>query len=279
MSLDQPWRESTFISIDLETTGKYPLDAEICEMAAVKWRAGQIVGTFQTLIKPTHRMSTEVIAIHNITNEMVESAPKLADKLGEFHGFIGDGFVLAHHAPFDLGFLSWDFEKARLPLPSHPAFCTSLLSRALNFNVANHRMPTLIEHFKLPPVQLHRAMDDAQVALQIALKYFEKVGDGASVRDIQNVQSVELTWPRFSIEALYEREHFRLLVRAVSEKREVMITYDSGSKPGQARKVHPWGIVRSIDGDFLVATDAHRDDPHPKRFYLAHISAVTPVAN
>lgn len=277
MSLDKPWRESTFISIDLETTGKYPLDAEICEMAAVKWRAGHIIETFQTLIKPKQRMGQEVIDIHNITNEMVEGAPALGEKLADFHKFIGDGFVLAHHAPFDMGFLTWEFEKARLPLPAHPAFCTSLISRAINFNVANHRMPTLIEHFKLPPVQLHRAMDDAQVALQIAVKYFDKIGGDATVRDIQNIQSVELAWQRFSIEALMEREHFRLLVRSILDKREVNITYDSGSKPGQARKVIPVGIVRSLDGDFLVAIESHRNDNHPKRYYLAHISDAAPA--
>lgn len=274
MTLTDLWRESTWIAIDLETTGKYPLDAEICEMAAVKWRAGQIVDTFQSLIKPRQRMSSEVIEIHHITNEMVEAAPRLEDKLSEFRAFISDGYVLAHHIPFDMGFLAWEFEKARMSLPTAPAFCTSLISRAINFNVANHRMPTLMEHFKLPPVQLHRAMDDAQVALQIALRYFDKIGVDKSVQDIQNVQSVALTWPRFSIEALYEREHLRQLVRAVLEKREVTITYTSGSKPGQPRKVQPQGLVRNTDGDFLVASDAHREDGHSKRFYLSHISAV-----
>jgi DNA polymerase-3 subunit epsilon len=275
MFLDKPWPETTFIALDLETTGKYPLEAEICEMAAVKWQNGKITGTFQSLIKPHQRMSDEVIAIHNITNEMVETSPRLEEKLGEFHKFISDGITLAHHIPFDMGFLSWDFEKARLPLPAHPALCTSLLSRALNFNVANHRMPTLKEYFKLPEGQLHRAMDDAQAALQIALKYFEKAGPQVTVRELIKIQAHDLNWPRFSIEALYEKEHMRQLVRAVVDKREVMITYNSGSKPGQARKIMPMGIVRNPDGDFLAAVESHRDDTHPKRYYLAHISAVT----
>ena len=85
-----PWYDATWVAIDLETTGKYPLDAEICEMAAVKWRGGQIVDTFHSLIKPVHRMSDEVIAIHNITNEMVEGAPSLSEKLSEFRQFIDD---------------------------------------------------------------------------------------------------------------------------------------------------------------------------------------------
>ena len=103
------WPEATFIAIDLETTGKYPLDAEICEMAAVKWQGGRVVEEFQTLVKPTQRTSEEVIRIHNITNEMVENAPRIEEKIGEFHRFISSGYVLAHHAPFDLGFLAIEF--------------------------------------------------------------------------------------------------------------------------------------------------------------------------
>jgi DNA polymerase-3 subunit epsilon len=135
-------------------------------------------------------------------------------------------------------------------------------------------MPTLIEYFKLDKGQLHRAMDDARTALQIALKYFEKAGPRATVQDLIKIQNVELSWPRYSIEALYEKEHLRQLVRAIAEKREVMIVYNSGSRPGKERKVQPIGLVRNPDGDFLVASESHKEDPHAKRFYLQHISAV-----
>jgi DNA polymerase-3 subunit epsilon len=242
----------------------------------VKWRSGQVIDTFQTLIKPTQRMSDEVIAIHNITNEMVETAPVLALRLGEFHRFIGDGFVLAHHAPFDLGFLAWEFEKAGLPLPGLPAFCTSLLSRSMNFDVPNHRLATLAAHFGISAGSAHRALDDAKTCLQVALQYLEKLGREATLNDIQSVQVVSLPWSRFSIEILTEREHLRNLVRAVRDKREVVITYEGGSRPGEARKVFPLGLVRNPNDDFLVATEGNNegDDVKPKRYFLDKISSV-----
>lgn len=274
--LKKPWLESTLIAIDLETTGKYPLDAEICEMAAVKWRNGQVIETFQTLCKPCLRMSDEVIAIHNITNEMVETAPLLAEKLSEFHQFISDGVILAHHAPFDLGFLAWEFEKARLPLPANPAFCTSLLSRAINADVSNHRLATLATHFGIMAGAAHRALDDARTCLEVALRYFEKLGPEAKLSDIQGIQNVQLPWFRFSVEALTEREHFRTMVRALRDKREIVIVYESGSRPGEPRKVFPMGLVRNPEGDYLVATEGNNegDDVRPKRYFLEHISAV-----
>lgn len=270
------WCDTTFIAIDLETTGKYPLDAEICEMAAVKWRGGQVVETFQSLIKPTYPMSSEVIAIHHISNEMVETAPLLSEKLVEFHKFISDGIILAHHAPFDLGFLAWEFEKARLLFPNYPVFCTSLISRALNANVPNHRLATLAQHFNVDAGAAHRALDDAKTCLHVALAYFEKMGREAKVSDIQGIQMTALPWERFSIDALTERDHYRVLVRALRDRREVVMVYEGGSRPGESRKVFPLGLVRNPEADFLVATEGNKegDDVKPKRYFLDKISAV-----
>lgn len=272
-----PWMEATFVAIDLETTGKYPLDAEICEMAAVKWEKGKVVDVYQTLIKPKFRMSNEVIAIHNITNEMVEEAPLIETKISEFHSFIKDGFVIAHHAPFDLGFLAWEFEKARLSLPVREALCTSLLSRNMNFNVANHRLATLAQHFGIEAGAAHRALDDAKTCLGVALKYFEKLGPEAKISDIFGIQNVSLPWTRFSIETLMERDALRTLVRALRDRREANITYEAGSRPGQSRKVFPLGLVRNPDGDFLVATEGNNegDDVKPKRYFIEKISAAS----
>ncbi len=271
------WQESTFTAIDLETTGKYPLDAEICEMAAVKWQGGKVIAEFQSLIKPTMRMSDEVIAIHHITNEMVEEAPVLAEKLEEFYRFIDGTFIMAHHAPFDMGFLAWEFEKARLLLPSLPAFCTSLLSRHLNADVSNHRLSTLAEHFNIDPGAAHRALDDARACLGVGLKYFEKMGPEAKISDLLGVQSTQLPWSRFSVEALMERDHYRVLVRALRDRREAYITYTGGSRPGQSRKVFPLGLVRNPEADFLVATEGNGegDDIKPKRYFLDKITAAS----
>lgn len=225
------------------------------------------------------RMSDEVIAIHNITNEMVESAPVIEDRLAEFHEFIKDGFVLAHHAPFDLGFLAWEFEKARMLLPDRPAFCTSLISRALNADVSNHRLATLATHFGIEAGAAHRALDDAKTCLGVALKYFEKLGREAKVSDIQGIQNTVLPWNRFSIDALTERDHLRSMIRALRDKREIIIVYESGSRPGEPRRVFPMGLVRNPDGDYLVATEGNNegDDVKPKRYFLEHISSVKQI--
>lgn len=272
-----PWSEATLIAIDLETTGKYPLDAEICEMAAVKWQGGRIVDEFQTLIKPNAKMSQEVISIHNITNEMVADAPCLREKIHEFHQFIRDGWLLAHHAPFDMGFLSWEFERARLPLPSNPVLCTSLISRSVVSGVTDHRLQTLAKHYAIEAGKAHRALDDAKTCLAVALQCFQQVGVESHISRILEVQARLLHWAHFSIEYLIEKEVYRLLVRATLDKREVFLTYEGGSRPGQIRRVFPLGIVRNPDGDFLVATEG--DEVQTKRYFLDKVTSARLVAD
>ncbi len=276
------WGESTLIAFDIETSGKYPLESEVCEIAAVKWRGGKIVDEFQTLVAVSRPMSAEVINIHHITNEMLVGAPKISEIIKKFRTFVDDGFVIAHHAPFDLGFMAHEFEKAGLALPVAPAFCSSILSRRAFPQAANHRLQTLIGFFKLPQGQAHRALDDARACLEVALKVFEKVGPEKTIQEILDYQTTRLEWLQFSTQQLRKSSVFSVLLKALETREDVQIVYEGGSRPGQARTVKPIGLVRTPieraaiinaegGGDFLVAQE--EGEPIPKRYFLKKISA------
>jgi DNA polymerase-3 subunit epsilon len=276
------WVESTLIAFDIETSGKYPFESEVCEVAAVKWRGGQIIDTFQSLVKVSRPMSAEVIAIHHITNEMLEGAPSIASVTRQFREFVGDGFVMAHHAPFDLGFMALEIEKAKLNLPEAPAFCTSILSRRAFPQSANHRLQTLIAFFQLPQGQAHRALDDAKACLEVGLRVFEKLGPDKTIQEILDYQTTQLEWSQFSTQALRTNPVFVTLLTALEQKNDVQIVYQGGSRPGQSRTVKPIGLVRTPieragivnaegGGDFLVAQE--EGETIPKRYFLKKISA------
>ena len=267
------WRDLTLIAFDTETSGKYPLSSEICEIAAVKWRAGEIVETFETLIKPSRPMGAEVIAIHGITNEMVEKAPSISERIVDFHRFIAGGVVVAHHSPFDLGFVAHEFEKAKLSLPVDPALCSSLLSRKLFPESHNHRLQTLIKFFDLPQGAAHRALDDTKACLEVALRCLDKAGE--LLQNAFEAQGGAITWQRFSMKEIAERETVRVLMDGIRDERRVSMVYMSGSSPGTARTIQPEGLVRSLDGDFLVAYD--EKDQRSKRFFVDKISAASVV--
>lgn len=266
-----PWTEATFVALDLETSGKYPLEAEICEVAAVKWQAGEIVGEFQSLVRPTQIMDDFVISIHHITNEMVAKAPTIEKVLPDFMNFLGDAIPIAHHAPFDMGFLVWDLERMDLPLPKQASLCTALLSRRALPTSPNHRLQTLIQFLGLPQGQAHRALDDAMACLRVALQCFEKVGETARIEDLYKFQKSELRWQDYSISTLTEKEALLHIVSAIRQKRLVELTYAGGSRPGQPRELLPLGIVRNPNGDFLVAREPA--ETQTKRFFVSQIQA------
>lgn len=266
-----PWQDATFVALDLETTGKYPLEAEICEVAAVKWQGGKVIDEFQSLVRPSQPMGEFVISIHNITNEMVANAPSIQQVLPQFAKFIGDAVPIAHHAPFDMGFLTWDLENQHIALPKMSSLCTAVISRKALPASPNHRLVTLVQHLGLKAGQAHRALDDAISCLDVALQCFRRIGENLRLEDLYKFQGTEMKWDDYSIQALCEKEALLTIVSAIRQKRLVDLTYAGGSRPGQPRQLIPLGIVRNPHGDFLVAREPA--DEQTKRFFVSQIQA------
>ncbi len=265
---------SIFIGFDTETTGRYPIESEICEIAAVKYLNGQIIDKFQSLIKPIRPMGEEVIKIHGITNEMVQDAPPIKDVLPQFHKFIQDGTLVAHHAPFDMGFISVGFEAMGLELPSKPVICSSRLSRNVITDSKNHRLQTLIPHLGIPQGTAHRAFDDSTACLDVALHCFEKA-QLTTLDAIFEMQGGALYWKDYSMDELkFKTKSLGILIEAMYLRTRVRMTYLNGSKPGRERVIEPIGLVRSPDGDFFVAYD---DSPIAKRFYISKLGEVSKI--
>lgn len=261
----------TFIGFDTETTGRFPLVAEVVEIAAVKWQNGKIIDRFESFVKPTQPMGEAVIRIHHITNEMVADAPPIAEVLPRFQEFLGDGIMVAHHAPFDMGFLALDYESLGLPLPTNQVLCSCILARKLFPKFINHRLATLVHNFGIKVSSAHRALDDSRACLEAGIKCMEAAGENSTMDHIFNIQGGPLLWPRFSIKDLVENNIFKVLVEGSRKQLVIEMTYLGGSRPGQPRKITPQGIVRNPEGDFLVGMD-HGENKE-KRYYLGKISA------
>lgn len=273
MNIDLPLDEYTFIAFDTETSGAYPVGFDIVEIGAVKWYKGQEVGRLQMLLKPRELMSDFIIGIHGITNEMVANAPFIKEKIKEIHDFFRGSVVLAHHAPFDLGFLTLEYERHHLPLPMEPALCTSLLSRKLIHGVENHKLQTLVQFLSIEGGQAHRAYDDARSCLMVALECFKKLGPAATLKTALECQEKKIHWHNYSLNSLRD-EKFKNLIQAIEKKRDVDMIYQGGSQKG-TRRLRPIGIVRNPDGDYLQAFCPQ--DNIAKRFYLSRIGDVAVV--
>lgn len=274
MNLDLPLNEYSFVAFDTETSGAYPVGFDIVEFGAVKWYKGEEVGRLQFLIKPRELMSDFIIGIHGITNDMVKDAPSMSEKIHEIHEFIKGSVVMAHHAPFDMGFLAAEFEKYFLSLPQEPALCTSLLSRKWIHGVENHKLQTLIKHLNIDGGQAHRAYDDAKACLGVGHVCFQKMGEQATLEHAIKSQGKKLWWKDYSLQSL-NHSKFKTLMEAITAKKDVDMIYQKGTSKGETRRLTPMGIVRNPDGDYLQAF-CHKDKS-AKRYYLSKIGEVIQV--
>lgn len=274
MNLELHLNEYTFVAFDTETSGAYPVGHDVVEFGAIKWHQGQEVGRLQFLLKPRELMTDFIIGIHGITNDMVKDAPTMSEKIREVHDFFKGSVVMAHHAPFDLGFLAIEFEKAHLPLPVEPALCTSLLSRKWIHGVENHKLQTLVKHLNIEGGQAHRAYDDAKACLHVGLACFQKIGEGMTLAGAIKSQGKSLWWRDYSLLSLSDNK-FKTLIDAINGKKNVDLVYQGGSAKGETRRLTPIGIVRNPDGDYLQAF-CHKDQT-AKRYYLNRIADVATV--
>jgi DNA polymerase III subunit epsilon len=258
------------IAFDTETTGAFAVESEIVELGAVKWVNGKIVDKFSTLLKPSHDMSPENIRIHGITNEMVKDSPKMATEIIKFCEFIDGSILVAHHAPFDLGFVAIDIEAHNLKFPNTLNLCSSLISRAL-LHTTNHKLQTLIKELGLIGGEAHRAYDDAYACLQVLFKCFEKLDADATLKRLLDIQMKDLSWKNYQVQGLQDPK-VNALLNAMRKKVSISIVYEGGQTKNKTRPIKPLGIVRNPDGDYISAECGL--DLQRKRFYIEKIKEV-----
>lgn len=273
--LNSPWSQYSIVAFDTETSGAYPIESEIIELGAVKWLNGEVVDRFQTLLKPSKPLVPDNIRIHGITNEMVADAPLMKDQILRFCEFIDGSILLAHHAPFDLGFLAIDIEKHHLVFPNNIHLCSSLLSRAL-LTTTNHKLQTLVKELKLTGGDAHRAFDDAYACLQVFLKCVEKLNPDVTLNELLAIQKKNLLWQNFRILSS-DNEKLVQIANCIIENKTLDIVYDGGQTKGKARPIRPFGIVRNPDGDYINAECGL--DLQRKRFYIEKISQIVTKLN
>lgn len=151
--------------LDFETTGISPSQGDRpTEIAIAVVEEGRIVDRFQSLMNPGRRIPSFVTQLTGITNDMVSTAPAVAEVMREAARFVGPLPVVAHNASFDRKF--WVAELQRLALDAGSPFaCTMLLARRLYPESPNHQLGTLVRTLQLPQSgRAHRAMVDAEMA-------------------------------------------------------------------------------------------------------------------
>jgi DNA polymerase-3 subunit epsilon len=183
---DDTLAKTTFVVIDLETTGISADDCRITEIGAVKMRGGQVIATIQSLVNPGIQIPLPVAQLTGITSEMVTRAPSIQRLLGALTSFVADAIVVGHNIRFDLAFLSAAAgECGRTPLANRTLDTRELARRVIDDGLSDFRLQTVAAHLGVAHRPTHRALDDALATADVLQALIERSGitglDGLTV--------------------------------------------------------------------------------------------------
>ncbi len=180
--------QDTYVVFDIETTGFSPLVNKIIEIGAVKVEKGSITERFSTFVNPEVPIPFHIENLTGIKDDMVITAPVIAEVMPEFLAFCDGAVMVAHNADFDMSFIKYNCDRLRIPydftiadtvamarmlLPNLNRFKLDTVARALNISLENH----------------HRAVDDAACTAEIFEKFVKMLADrGINTLDELNAE-------------------------------------------------------------------------------------------
>jgi DNA polymerase-3 subunit epsilon len=175
--LDTPLSEVTFVVVDVETTGTSPNLASLTEVAAARYRGGERLGTYQTLVRPDERIRPLVTVLTGISEAMVADAPRVGTVLPSLLEFVGPAVVVGHNVRFDLSFLNRALvATGRDPLPNAAVDTLALARRLVRDQVPDCKLGTLAAHLRLPHQPSHRALSDVLATGDLLHALLERAG-------------------------------------------------------------------------------------------------------
>ena len=177
--------------IDVETTSLSPVNGgRVVEIAIVHLdKDGNQTESWSTIVDPEGPVRGT--SIHGLDDDAVADAPPFRDLIDEIAHRLSNRIVVAHNAPFDLGFLSNEFGVAGSTAPQWPTLCTMRLARKRDPGQPA-TLSALQERFNVTNAHRHRAYDDA-VAAAAVLKHL-LVEDAARSEGIVTNDELQPDW-------------------------------------------------------------------------------------
>jgi DNA polymerase-3 subunit epsilon len=189
--LGRPLRDLTFCVVDLETTGGSAAGGSmITEIGAVKVCGGEVLGEFQTLVNPNTAIPPFIAVLTGISNSMVATAPPIESALPAFLEFAAGCVLVAHNAPFDIGFLQHFNEQQGRAWPRFEVLDTAKLARRVitRDDAPNCKLSSLAQLFGATTTPNHRALSDARATVDVLHGLMERLG-GLGVHTLEELQT------------------------------------------------------------------------------------------
>jgi DNA polymerase-3 subunit epsilon len=150
----------TLAFVDTETTGLSAWFGDrICEIAILRYRGDEILDSFDTLVNPGRPISPGAARVNGLTDAELAEAPTFAEIADRVMPLLENAILVGHNAPFDLGFLSSEFQRLGRQLPALEVIDTLQLARTY-FTFPSNSLQAIADALLIDRTGAHRALAD-----------------------------------------------------------------------------------------------------------------------
>lgn len=206
------------IVLDTETTGLDPKQGHrIVELAAVELVNRHSTGNqIHYYLNPERDSDEAALQVHGLTMEFLSDKPRFTEITKDFLAFIENAELIIHNAPFDVGFLNYEFDL--LKMAQLQQYCFSIvdtlkLAKELHPGKRNN-LNALCERYSIDNSKrtLHGALLDAELlaevylsmtrgqeSLLIDLEHKEPIRDFTVTAEIHSLKVIKATDDEYSV--------------------------------------------------------------------------------
>ncbi len=178
--------DTTYIVLDIETTGLSSINDKITEFGMVKMKDGEIIDTYETFVNPQVHIPDNITQITGISDDMVKDAPTIDKVIPEVIKFIGELPLVAHNANFDIGFIKYNAKNLGYEI-SNTYIDTLQISKDLFANFKKHKLGIIAENLGIQVDVAHRALDDVKTLVKVFKVMLQQLKE----KDVKTIEDID----------------------------------------------------------------------------------------
>jgi DNA polymerase-3 subunit epsilon len=225
--LDRAIHSVPLAVVDVETTGLSPERGDrVIEIAVLRADPDGRVDLWSSLVNPGRRIDPRASAVNGISDADVAGQPHFGDLVGLLRARLHGAVLVAHNAPFDLGFLASEHKRAGRALPLAPVIDTLVLARRW-FDFPSNSLGQVARVLNIPVDRAHRAGGDVTTTHRVLQHMIEALAPHgfATVEDFVRGYPPAIEGDSVALPTLDEP-----LATALRERRAITIRYAGGAK-------------------------------------------------
>jgi DNA polymerase-3 subunit epsilon len=192
-----------FAVVDIETTGGFPSQHGITEIAIVLMNGGEVEGVFESLINPGQPIPPFIANMTGISDAMVAMAPPFEEQAEKIYRLLSDRIFVAHNVNFDHSFVKYYLQQAGYQLQV-PKICTIRLARKVFPGLKKYGLGHLTRSLDIPITHRHRAGGDARATAEIVSRALALTGSGVINEMLSREAKHQMLPPNLAVDEIHQ---------------------------------------------------------------------------